>query len=348
MRRNLVQSCERWRLSRSLSPAADVRPDTLFWWAPGGGEGGGGGGGGVGGAGGGGGGGEGAGGEGGDGGNSFEGLCWWWEILLLGKERQIIVAFIHVATFPIKRKNRHLSNTCFAEKSDNTVWLMCGRQEALILMKHYTHRDRRVSEELTWGERSNVKPGTLCRRTSYFLSVTMCSREYLLDALHQNCVGIQVDPVDPPGKTWNGVETLHCTVFACTPPRQLREVRKKRPGAFSAVCSRTEWGGVGRALVCEVMCALAVIERAVWSKVECDRMVRSAGKAGIIPLYWAGVANFTKTNIYPMPHASTHQQHSDAFNPTMSHWTTRSTSLLWPSFQKRILDTLQVFWQGEF
>ena len=161
-------------------------------------------------------------------------------------------------------------------------------------------------------------------------------------------VGIQVDPVDPPGKTWNGVETLHCTVFACTPPRQLREVRKKRPGAFSAVCSRTEWGGVGRALVCELMCALAVIEWAVWSKVECDRMVRSAGKAGIIPLYWAGVANFTKTNIYPMPHASTHQQHSDAFNPTISHWTTRSTSLLWPSIQKRILYTLQVFWQGDF
>lgn len=88
------------------------------------------------------------------------------------------------------------------------------------------------------------------------------------------------------------------------------------------------------------MCALAVIEWAVWSKVECDRMVCSAGKAGIIPLYWAGVANFTKTNIYPMPHASTHQQHSDAFNPTISHWTTRSTSLLWPSFQKRILYTV--------
>ena len=83
------------------------------------------------------------------------------------------------------------------------------------------------------------------------------------------------------------------------------------------------------------MCALAVIERAVWSKVECDRMVCSAGKAGIIPLYWAGVANFTKTNIYPMPHASTHQQHSDAFNPTISHWTTRSASLFWPSFQKK-------------
>ena len=154
MRRNLVQSCERWRLSRSLSPAADVRPDTLFWWAPGGGEGGG--------VGGGGGEGEGAGGGGGAGASR-----WWWEILLLGKERQIIVAFILVATFPIKRKNRHLSNTCFAEKSDNTVWLMCGRQEALILMKHYTHRDRRVSEELTWGERSNVKPGTLCRRTPW-------------------------------------------------------------------------------------------------------------------------------------------------------------------------------------